>query len=481
MTLRKEQIERGQEVGIILDRTCFYAEQGGQIYDEGFLVNGDNEVKVTNVQVRGGYVMHIGTVEGVVKVGDSVQSSIDEDRRKNVMNNHTGTHVLNFALRQVLTGDADQRGSLVAPERLRFDFTNKSALSVEQVKKVEDIANEMIDKNQEIYAKEAPLAVAKTIQGLRAVFDETYPDPVRVVSVGIPVEKLEADPNSPEGTKTSVEFCGGTHLRRAGHMQHMIIASEEAIAKGIRRIVALTGPEAAKALAKEKLLNSEVEKLKQKVANKDLSLKEKTKLITELGYDIDAAVISYFVKDSFRSKLKNIKKEIDDADRAKKNAVMGEVVEHAKTLLKSNPNLPYLVYNLEAFASNKAVDGALKQVKALSPETPTMFLSVDTDTTKILCMAQCSKTSVQAGLKANEWCNALKDLIGGKGGGKPESAQASGNKVDSLVEAIRVAEQFAIQKLKVEKVTVKLSGDSETKTSEAGAGTGTGAGTGAGA
>ena len=313
-----EEASSGQEVGILLDRTCFYAEQGGQIYDEGFMVNGDNEVKVTNVQVRGGYVMHIGTVEGTIKVGDSVQSSIDEDRRKNVMNNHSGTHVLNFALRQVLTGDADQRGSLVAPERLRFDFTNKSAMSVGDVKKVEDIANQMINKNQEIYAKEAPLALAKTIQGLRAVFDETYPDPVRVVSVGIPVQTLEEDPNNPEGNKTSVEFCGGTHLRRAGHMEHMVIASEEAIAKGIRRIVALTGPEAAKALAKEKLLNSEVEKLKQKVSNKDLSLKEKTKLITELGYDIDAAVISYFVKDSFRSKLKNIKKEIDDADRAKK-------------------------------------------------------------------------------------------------------------------------------------------------------------------
>ena len=159
-----EEAKSGQEVGILLDSTCFYAEQGGQIYDEGFMVNGENEVKVTNVQVRGGYVMHIGTVEGAVKVGDTVQCTIDEDRRKNVMNNHSGTHVLNFALRQVLTGDADQRGSLVAPERLRFDFTNKSAMSVSDVKKVEDIANQMINKNQEIYAKEAPLALAKTIQ-----------------------------------------------------------------------------------------------------------------------------------------------------------------------------------------------------------------------------------------------------------------------------------------------------------------------------
>ena len=464
-----DQVSSGQEVGVILDQTCFYAEQGGQIYDEGFMVNGDNEVKVTNVQVRGGFVQHIGTVEGSVRVGDTVQCTIDEDRRKNVMNNHSGTHVLNFALRQVLTGDADQRGSLVAPERLRFDFTHKCAMTVAEVKKVEDIANTMIDKNQEIFAKEAPLALAKTIQGLRAVFDETYPDPVRVVSVGIPVETFEADPNNPEGNKTSVEFCGGTHLRRAGHMAHMVIASEEAIAKGIRRIVALTGPEAAKALAKEKLLNSEVEKLKQKVSSQDLSLKEKTKLITDLGYDIDAAVISYFVKDSFRAKLKSIKKEIDDADRAKKNAVMGEVVEHAKALLKANPGLPYLVYNLHAFANNKAVDSALKQVKALSPETPTIFFSADSDTGKILCMAQCGKASVAAGLKANEWCSSVLALIGGKGGGKPESAQASGANVGSLAQAMEVAEQFAMDKLKVGKVSVSAAAGGD---SAAGAGDG---------
>merc|ERR1719422_2693706 len=448
------EVSSGQEVGVLLDQTCFYAEQGGQIYDEGFIVNGDNEVKVTNVQVRGGYVQHIGTVEGVVKVGDEVQCTIDEDRRKNVMNNHSGTHVLNFALRQVLSGDADQRGSLVAPERLRFDFTDKAAMTAAEVKKVEDIANQMIDRNEEMYAKEAPLAIAKTIQGLRAVFDETYPDPVRVVSVGVPVEKLEADPNNPEGTKTSIEFCGGTHLRRAGHMEHMVIASEEAIAKGIRRIVALTGPEAAKALNKEKLLNSELEKVRQKVSNKDLTLKEKVKLLTDLGDDVSSAHISYHAKDTMRNNIKNIKKGIDDEDRAKKAAVMGEVVEAAKALLGANPSLPYLVYHLEAFANNKAVDGALKQVKALAPHTPTIFFSSDPDSGKILCMAQCSKQSVGAGLKANEWCGSVSALINGKGGGKPESAQASGTNTASLNQAMEIAEKFAMEKLKVGKVTV---------------------------
>ena len=242
--------------------------QGGQIYDEGFLVKVDDdsvEVKITNVQIRGGFILHMGRVEGVLKVGDKVVTQIDEKRRKNVMNNHTGTHILNFALRQALATEADQRGSLVAPDKLRFDFTANKAMTVAQVKKAEEVANELINKNEEVYAKETPLALAKAIQGLRAVFDETYPDPVRVVSIGVPVETMTKDPTGPSGTRTSVEFCGGTHLRRSGHIGPFIIASEEAIAKGIRRVVALTGPEAIKALNKQKLLESELSKIREKI------------------------------------------------------------------------------------------------------------------------------------------------------------------------------------------------------------------------
>ena len=259
-----DKVESGQECGILLDKTCFYAEQGGQIFDEGFLVKSDDEnveVKVTNVQVRGGFILHMGRVEGDLKVGDKVITQIDETRRKNVMNNHTGTHVLNFALRQTLGAEADQRGSLVAPDKLRFDFTAAKAMNSAQVKKAEEIANELIQKNEEVYAKETPLALAKAIQGLRAVFDETYPDPVRVVSIGVPVDTLTSDPTGPAGTRTSIEFCGGTHLRRAGHIGPFIISSEEAIAKGIRRVVALTGPEAVKAQNKAKLLENELAKV----------------------------------------------------------------------------------------------------------------------------------------------------------------------------------------------------------------------------
>lgn len=185
-----------------------------------------------NVQVRAGYVLHIGTVgEGILRKGDKVHTNVDTARRRLVMANHSATHALNHALRKVLGTGADQKGSLVAPDRLRFDFTNKGILlkniimqiysyylllnllgpmTTEQVKNTENITADMIKENKKIYAKESNLALAKTIQGLRAMFEETYPDPVRVISMGIPVHDLEKNPLSPGALETSVEFCGGT-------------------------------------------------------------------------------------------------------------------------------------------------------------------------------------------------------------------------------------------------------------------------------
>lgn len=168
-------------------------------------------MKINNVQVKGGYVLHIGTVcEGTLKKGDKLNLNVDTARRRLIMSNHTATHVLNYALRNVLGTEADQKGSLVAPDRLRFDFTNKGAMTADQVQKTEELTKDVIFKNKQVYAKESGLGVAKAIKGLRAMFEETYPDPVRVVSVGVPVEDLEKDPLSTVGLTTSIEFCGGT-------------------------------------------------------------------------------------------------------------------------------------------------------------------------------------------------------------------------------------------------------------------------------
>uniref|UniRef100_A0A4W6DLG2 alanine--tRNA ligase n=1 Tax=Lates calcarifer TaxID=8187 RepID=A0A4W6DLG2_LATCA len=206
-----DEVTTGQECGVLLDQTSFYAEQGGQTFDEGYMLREDDTTEdVSNTQVRGGYVLHVGTVYGTLKVGDRVTLHVDEARRRPIMSNHTATHILNFALRGVL-GEADQRGSLVAPDRLRFDFTAKGALSTGEIRRTEEIACAMIRDAKPVYAMEAPLAEAKAIQGLRAVFDETYPDPVRVVSIGIPVQDLLDDPSSAAGSLTSIEFCVLAH------------------------------------------------------------------------------------------------------------------------------------------------------------------------------------------------------------------------------------------------------------------------------
>lgn len=248
-----DSVKSGDECGFVLDRTNFYAESGGQVFDEGYIVKEDDEhveLQVHNVQVRGGYILHVGKVEGTFKVGDKVRLNIDEHRRTLIMKNHTGTHILNYALRAVVGDTVDQKGSLVAPDRLRFDFTAQGGMTGEQLKQTETICNGMIEKSLHVYAKEAPLADSKRINGLRAVFDEAYPDPVRIVSIGVSVEDLLKEPPKSDGREYSVEFCGGTHLKTSRHVDSLIVVTEEAIARGIRRVVAFTGP-AAEAVSEE--------------------------------------------------------------------------------------------------------------------------------------------------------------------------------------------------------------------------------------
>ncbi|NXD72168.1 SYAC protein, partial [Eolophus roseicapillus] len=442
------EVSTGQECGIVLDKTCFYAEQGGQIYDEGYMVKDDDgredktEFTVKNVQVRGGYVLHIGTLYGNLKVGDQVHLSIDETRRRPVMSNHTATHILNFALRSVL-GEADQRGSLVAPDRLRFDFTAKGALSTQEIKKVEGIANQMIEEAKTVYAQDCPLAAAKAIQGLRAVFDETYPDPVRVVSIGIPVEELLADPSGPAGSITSIEFCGGTHLQNSSHAGPFVIVSEEAIAKGIRRIVAVTGGEARKALRKVDSLRKLLSALEAKVKVQTAPNKDVQKEITDLSETLATAVIPQWQKDELREAVKALKKVMDDLDRASKADIQKRVLEKTKQVIESHPNQPLVIMEMENGASAKALNESLKLFKTYSPQTATMLFTVDNEAGRITCLCQVPQETANKGLKASQWVQEVSGLMDGKGGGKDVSAQATGKNVGCLREALQLATDFA--------------------------------------
>lgn len=446
------KIEAGSKAGVILDQTNFYAESGGQIYDKGLFVkpnNADDKFIVDAVYNRGGYILHIGVADGEFTIGDEIELKIDIERRWLTMKNHSATHALNHSLLQVLGKETDQKGSLVVPDKLRFDFSSKSAMTIEQVAKTELLTRDIVYKNVPIYAKETKLANAKKIRGLRSVFDEVYPDPVRVISFGVPVEELENNLDSDAGEKTSVEFCGGTHLQRSGHMMEFVITSEEAIAKGIRRIVALTGPEAVKALEKYDQLHKKIQRLKTTIEDdKDgKNSKNYVRQIVELTEEVSQAIIPYVKKDEMRNLLKQFKKTLDDKERILKAAVSVTVIEKTKEICQENPKATLLVKQFEAYNNTKALDGALKQVRALCPDAAALFLSVDPDSKKIFCLASVPKSAVDKGLKANEWVQQLCEIIGGKGGGKPESAQASGTNYEKVDEVIRVATEFA--KLKV--------------------------------
>ncbi|XP_017296798.1 alanine--tRNA ligase, cytoplasmic [Kryptolebias marmoratus] len=447
-----DEVTTGQECGVLLDQTSFYAEQGGQTFDEGYMLRQDDntedrmEFTVKNTQVRGGYILHIGTVYGTLKVGDRVTLHLDEARRRPIMSNHTATHILNFALRGVL-GEADQRGSLVAPDRLRFDFTAKGALSTGEIRRTEEIACALIRDAKPVYAMDAPLAEAKAIQGLRAVFDETYPDPVRVVSIGIPVQELLQDPNSPSGSLTSIEFCGGTHLQNSGHAAPFVIVSEEAIAKGIRRIVAVTGTEAQKAQRKADAVLQSLSALGDKVKQQTAPNKDLQKEIADLTEELGAAVISQWQKDEMRDTLKGLKKTMDDLDRSYKADIQKRVLEKTKEVIENNPNQPLLIMEMETGASAKALNESLKLLKSQSPQTATMLFTVDPEAGKITCLCQVPQEVAKRGLKASEWVQELCPLLDGKGGGKDMSAQATGRNTERLQEALQVANEFARLKL----------------------------------
>ena len=289
-----EEIPEGEQIGLILDRTNFYAEQGGQEYDTGkILIDDVAQIDVANVQVYAGYVMHTGYMSyGSFDVGNSVLCEYDELRRHPIRNNHTGTHVLNFALREVLGDEINQRGSLVSAEKLRFDFSHKAAVSDKELVQIEDKSTSYIRQNSVVYALDVPLATAREIEGVRAVFGETYPDPVRVVSVGVPVEELLENVKKPEWRHVSVEFCGGTHVQNTGEIKDMVILEESGIAKGIRRIIAVTGSAAHEVQRKADEFTKEIEKLEklEYSADKDQRCKQTQAQLNQL--DISAVTKS---------------------------------------------------------------------------------------------------------------------------------------------------------------------------------------------
>jgi alanyl-tRNA synthetase len=353
------EVPEGEQFGVLLDKTNFYAEQGGQEYDTGrLLVDGEAEIGIENVQVYAGYVLHTGYLKyGELSVGSEVIAEFDELRRNPIRNNHTGTHVLNYALREVLGNEVDQKGSLVAPEKLRFDFSHKAGLSPAELEKVESISSKYIKDDNQVYAKDVPLASAKEIRGVRAVFGETYPDPVRVVSVGVPVEDLLADVKNEKWEKLSIEFCGGTHVLKTGEIKELVIIEESGIAKGIRRIVAVTGQEAYNVQRIAKEFQERVESM-GKMSFSPQKEAESKKIQTEL----DKLTISALAKSKLKDQFNKIQKSILDEQKAAAKADSKRVLDEVTKFFEDDSK-KFMVQKLE-WSSNvsKAISEAIKTV-----------------------------------------------------------------------------------------------------------------------
>jgi len=430
---------KGATFGIILDKTSFYAESGGQVDDTGRLFNGDFVFEVSKCQTYGGYVVHFGTVsKGSIKVGHSVEVSVDYSRRSLIAPNHTTTHMLNFALFKVLGSGLDQMGSLVDAEKLRFDFSFNRALKIEELEKIQGLINEQISKELSVFVKLSPLEAALKICSLRAIFGEKYPDPVRVVCVGHPVEDMLADPKNDKWFNFSVEFCGGTHLSNTNQATLFSIISEESVASGVRRIIAFTGQAAQDSVDLGEEYISTLKALDEAESG-DLASS-----IAALRRDLGLARAKIPV-----IQLKKIENMIDGLvkksnklakDNSKANAgvaieialkTVGDAVASGKT---------FLVLDLDVGTDSSALKDAVTKVLETHEKVAVLLVSSSDD--KVLAYAGVSPSLQSKEFDAVTWVRTCLGSIGGKGGGKPGMAQGQAKSSDSST-ALTAGRDFA--------------------------------------
>lgn len=433
-----------KQYGIILDKTPFYAEQGGQEYDTGkIVIDGASEFNVENTQQYNGYVLHTGRLaEGSLKVGDAVIAGYEELRRWPLRNNHTGTHILNLALREVIGTEVHQKGSLVAPEKLRFDFSHKQGLTLDEVSKIEAICNEEIKKAQIVYAKDVPLEQAKGITSVRAVFGETYPDPVRVVSIGVPIDDLLSSPTDEKWMTVSIEFCGGTHVAKTSDIKDLVLTEESGIAKGIRRIVAVTGNEAHDV----QRIASEFSKDLESAGKLEFGpLKEKK--LKELGVKLGQLNISILSKSELKNRFNVFDKEIKDENKARQKAESKKTLDTVKDYFAENESSAFLVKHVDISANAKSITEAINFIKSKNPDKSIYIFTGNAD--KVAHGCYISDKAIEKGVNASELAKHASEFIGGKAGGKGNVVQGMGDKLDGIPNAVDELEKLLKEKLSI--------------------------------
>ena len=398
-----EEVMPGVEAIVVLDKTPFYAEMGGQVADHGTITAQGVTFQVTDVQKnKGGKYMHYGKVtEGVLKLGDTVTAGIDVSRRKAIMRAHSATHLLDKALRTVLGDHVRQAGSLVEPDRLRFDFTHFSAMTADELAQVSAMVNEAVLEGYDVHTDVLPIEEAKQ-RGAIALFGEKYGDTVRVVDMG---------------HGYSVEFCGGTHLDNTAKVGVFHIASEFSVASGVRRIEATTGQVSLDVMNRnQETLFQAAAILKAKPGELREKAEQSMNEIRELRHLVEAFKAKQAVNEAGQflmgakdvGGLKVLTATLDDAD-ADRLRKMGD------------------------FLRDKA-DNVVAVLSAVRDG-------------KITFLASCGKEAVAKGIKAGDVIKNVTAICGGKGGGKPDSAMGGGSDLLKLDDALAAVDDFVAGKL----------------------------------
>ncbi|KAF3927302.1 hypothetical protein ABW21_db0201101 [Orbilia brochopaga] len=433
------------QIGILLDKTCMYAEQGGQTYDTGIIsVAGQTQFDVTSVQSYGGFILHVGTlIKGSLTPGAKVTVEYDETRRGPIRINHTATHILNFALRDVLGNNVHQRGSLVDPEKTRFDFSNDKPVTPDQLKKIEDISNAYIQQNLIVYAQDVSLPIAEGIEGVRAVFGEKYPDPVRVVSIGIDVEEILRDKKNKDWRKLSIEFCGGTHIKQTGDIKDLVIIEESGIGKGIRRIVAVTDKDAANVRNLDKDFTKQMDAL-----DKTPLGAKKEELARGLAGSLNKAVLSTFEKARLRDELTRINKVIsDDAKEQIKKELKNVEEELIKSFGGSNLGTRFAIVTLKPGGSAKTITEAIKIVQKSYKDKAVYYFVPPAEAgpnAKIAHGCYVPERAVKNGYPADRITKQVSEIIGGGAGGSKDgkTSLGMGTQAAKLNDAVKAATEL---------------------------------------
>ena len=396
------EIDEGKQGVLVLDCTPFYAEMGGQVADHGVIETDGALFQVTDVQKdKAGKFLHHGVMHsGHLQVEQTVTARIDTDRRKAIMRAHSATHLLQAALREVLGDHVHQAGSLVEPDRLRFDLTHFSAITPEELERVNEIVGDWILDGMDVTVSEMSMAQAKA-SGATALFSEKYGDLVRVVNMG----------------GKSVELCGGTHVDNTAKIGPFRITGESSVASGVRRVEAITGKAYLREMeAVNRRMYAAAEVLHAKPADLIAKAKGFTAELKEARQNVE------------RMKEKILHSDVDRFLYASKNIGGIKVITTTRTDLEASD-----LRKLGDFLRDKDPDTVA--VLATATESKVTFVAV------------CGKNAVARGIRAGDLVRAVSAVTGGKGGGKPDSAMGGGSEVLKIDDALAIVDDFVAEKL----------------------------------